>query len=193
MVKKHLILIILIIFCCKKEDEIIETKQIISNFQQKILDEINFARTNPKNYAELRLKDIDNNGSYLYIKDLIPIPSLSFDNSLNLSASNYSSFLSENNVMGHNYNGTPLKRAISDGYNGDSVGENIAASSGELFNSNNELSAINFILLMIIDMDVIDLGHRKTIFNSKYDDVGIGYSRNLNSDFVNYIVIDFGK
>ena len=171
----------------------------ISTFQQYMLDEINLARTNPATYAELRLKDemvnSSDNGSYIYLKTLTPVGSLSFSNVLNSSATNYALFLAQKNLMGHNENGTPLKRAIFEGFAGTSVGENIAASSAELYNAmfDPRIAAIGFVRIMIIDAGVSDLGHRLTMLNSKYKSVGIGYSRIATSTFINYTVQDFGN
>ena len=171
----------------------------ITVFQQSMLDEINLARTDPVGYAEQRLenarKDSVDNGSYSYMKNLSPLSPLSFNNSLNLSASNYALFLAEKNLMGHDLNGTPMKRAINVGFTGSSIGENIAASTGDSYNSGADpkTAAIYFVRIMIIDSGVTDLGHRLTMMNTKYSTIGIGYSRNTASTFVNYNVQDFGN
>ena len=181
-----------------KESDV-DILQVITPFQQSMLVEINFARTNPVGYAELRLKaasgDSADNGSYLYMKNLAPLAPISFNNSLNISASNYALFLADKNLMGHDLNGTPLKRAITVGFEGSSIGENIAASSGDSFNTlvDSEIASINFVRIMIIDTGVADLGHRRTILNPAYRTVGIGYSRNPSSTFINYNVQDFGN
>ena len=181
------------------KDAATETPQVISAFQQSLLGEINFARSNPADYADLRLKafmlDSSDNGSYLYLKHLIPVSSLTFNNSLNISASAYANYLAENNLMGHDLNGTPLKRAITVGFTGSSIGENIAASTADSFNSliDPDTAAIYFVELMIIDAGVTDLGHRLTILSPDYKTVGIGYSRNPISTYINYNVQDFGN
>ncbi len=195
------VLLIGIVSCKNTLDDTatIDTPIIITSFQQSMLDEINLARTNPAEYAELRLKaDMNNsadNGSYLYLKNLSPLGALSFSNPLNVSASNYASFLAEKNLMGHNEDGTPLKRAIIVGFTGSSIGENIAASSGDSFNSvlNPKEAAIDFVRIMIIDEGVSDLGHRMTMLNSKYKTIGIGFKRNTASTYVNYNVQDYGN
>jgi hypothetical protein len=200
------VLIVILLFFglagCKNTMEVesaIEFPVNISTFQQYMLDEINLARTNPAAYAELRLKDemvnSGDNGSYIYLKSLTPVSSLSFSNVLNCSASNYALFLAQKDLMGHNENGTPLKRAIIEGFAGTSVGENIAASSAELYNATLEprIAAIGFVRIMIIDAGVSDLGHRLTMLNSKYKIVGIGYSRIATSTFINYTVQNFGN
>ena len=196
-----LILVIAFISCkpgLDKEADVV-IPQTLTPFQQSMLNEINLARTNPDSYAELRLKEAmensSDNGSYLYMTSLAPLSPLTFNNSLNKSASGYALFLAEKNLMGHNLNGTPLKRAITVGFEGSSIGENIAASSGDSYNTDidAELAAINFVRIMIIDMGVSDLGHRLTMLNPQYRTIGIGYSRNPASTFVNYNVQDYGN
>jgi len=181
------------------DEALVESPKDITAFQQYMLDEINLARTNPTVYAESRLKpeaeSLADNGSYLYLKKSSPVGALSFNSSLNLSSSKYAGFLAEKNLMGHNEDGTPLKRAITVGFTGTAIGENIAASSGETYNAllNARSAAIGFVKIMIIDEGVSDLGHRLVMLSSKYKTVGIGYVRNTASTYVNYNVQNFGN
>ena len=170
----------------------------IDIFQLAMMEDINFARTNPSSYADIRLKilydkGIDN-GGYFYMKNLSPRQSLIFNNSLNIAASDYVKFLADHNVMGHTCEGTPLTRAIKSGYQGISIGENIAASSSDEFSSdiNTILAAQNFVQILIIDMGVSDLGHRMLILSDKYTTAGFGYIRNPKSTYINYVVQEFG-
>lgn len=196
-----LVLIVGLAGCNKIGEEILsaEIPVSVTSFQQFMLDEINLARTNPAGYAELRLiADKDNssdNGSYLYLKSLSPVGKLAFNNSLNLSASNYAVFLAEKNLMGHNEDGTPLKRAMIVGFEGSCIGENIAACSNDNFNPilNARTAAISFVRVMIIDDGVADFGHRLIILNAKFKSLGIGFTRNTGSTFINYNVQDFGN
>jgi hypothetical protein len=201
--KEYLILVILLISLISCESSMVEEEEvmpplILTPFQQAMLDEINLARTNPAQYAETRLKSEmengDDNGSFQYLKNLSPLGALTFCKSLTLSASSYSAFLSDKNLMGHDENGTPLKRAIIVGFEGSTVGENIAASSGDSFNPNlnPRIAAISFVKIMIIDERVADISHRLTILNPKYKTLGVGFSRNTASTFINYNVQDFG-
>ena len=176
-----------------------EVSQEVTSFQQMMLAEINFARTDPAGYAESRLKsalgDSLDNGSFEYMKGKTPLLPLTFNYALNLSASNYAIFLAQKDLMGHNQNGTPMKRAITVGFIGSSVGENIAASTSDYFNSihDPQTAAVNFVRIMIIDAGVEDLGHRMTMLNPIYTTLGIGFSRNPVSTFVNYNVQDYGN
>ena len=197
-----LMVIIIELVSCKStlvKDSVIDTPQVISVFQQSMLDEINLARENPAVYADLRLKmsmlDSTDNGSYNYLISLNPRSKLVFNNSLNISATNYARYLTDNNIIGHNLDGTPLKRAISVGYTGSLIAENIASSTDDSYNSNldSHTAAISFVRLMIIDDRVADLGHRLTILNPNYKTIGIGFSRNPSTTYINYNVEDFGN
>jgi len=94
------------------DDSLIELSEDITSFQQCVVDEINFVRTKPAEYAKLRLKDYNersvDNGSYQYLKTLTPLLAISFNSSLNLPASNYASYLAEKNLIWHNDYETPL-------------------------------------------------------------------------------------
>ena len=181
------------------EDIKIESSLYITAFQQYMLDEINFARVNPDEYAESRLKeDNDNsldNGGYLFLKKMTPVGSVTFNNSLNLSASDYALFLAENNRAEHNADETPIKRAIRAGFKGTLTGENIAFASPSCYNAilNPRSAAIGFVRIIIIDEGVADVGHRLILLNSKYKTVGIGFTQNSAVPMLNYVVQDFGN
>lgn len=180
------------------EDAAIENPIDITDFKQYMLDEINFARTNPAEYAELRLKadsEISaDNGSYLFLKNLTPVGAITFNSSLNLSASNYANLLSEKNLAEHNADETPLKRALRAGFTGSSTGENIAIASKNSFNAilNPRTAAIDFVKIMIVDEGVVNLGHRLILLSYKYKTVGIGFTQNSATPLLNYVVQDFG-
>jgi len=196
-----LILILVGFVSCKSfviDSPSIDIPKDITPFQQYVLDEINFVRTKPVDYAELRLKSykdaLTDNGGYQYLKSFTPVAALSFKNVLNQSATKYAAYLAINNVISHDADGTPLSRAIREGYTGSSLGENIAGASDNLYDAtlNPQSAAIGFVRLLIIDEGVIDLGHRLIMLNSKYKTIGIGFGRNTVSTYVNYSVQDFG-
>ena len=200
----HLILATIFIgfTACTKvmvEEDSVESPKTISAFQQYMLEEINFARTKPAEYAEMRLladkENLTDNGSYLFLNNLAPLGSVTFNHSLNLSASNYALFLSDKNLAEHNADLTPLKRAIRAGFAGSSTGENIAIASENSFNAmlNPKSAAIGFVRILIIDKGVVNLGHRLILLSSKYTTVGIGYQQNSAVPMLNYVVQDFGN
>lgn len=181
------------------DDVPIEILKDITPFQQYTFDEINFARTKPAEYAELRLAafktNSTDNGSYQYLRNLTPVKALVFRNALNQSASKYAAFLVEKNLLEHNADGTPLIRAIREGYTGTSIGENLAGASDNSYNAtdNPQSAAIGFVTLLIIDRGVDDFVHRLILLNSQYTTVGIGFGRNATSAFINCTVQDFGN
>lgn len=181
------------------EDTSIAVPSEVTAFQQYMLDEINLARTNPAEYAEVRLKAESelsaDNGSYLFLKNMVPAGAVTFNHSLNQSASNYANLLSVNNLAEHNADGTPLKRALRAGFAGSSTGENIAIASENSFNAvlNPRSAAIAFVRILIIDEGVEGFGHRLTLLSSKYKTVGIGFTQNSALPVLNYVVQDFGN
>ena len=187
--------------CSKDTEEInsVTAPLIVTSFQKYMLDEINFARTNPTGYAELRLKEAyssgADNGSYLYLTNLTAVGSVGFNSALNLAAQNYTAFLAEKNLAEHNADGTPLKRALRAGYTGSSTGENLVIASANNYNAiiNPQIAAISFVKVMIIDEGVADLGHRIVLLNTKYRTVGIGFTQNSSTPALNYVVQDFGN
>lgn len=102
-------------------------------FQQAMLEEINFARANPGIYAETRLKSYQaagtDNGAYQDMKQHAAVGVLELQTQLCSAASKYAQYMAEKNVFSHTANGTPEERCRAEGYDYFS-GENIAAGSG---------------------------------------------------------------
>lgn len=185
---KYLLLCILLIGC---KDEFLDTP--INLFSKQILNEINFVRTHPQEYAELRLAQENNNGSYLYLKSLSSTVPVTLNDALNKMANHYVNILKDS--LSHYLEGSLMLRAIDAGYDGTIVGENIAASTSDVFNAfiTPEEAAIEFVRILIVDEGVEDLGHRKLILNSKYKVMGFAYKRDLSGKYKNYLVQIFGN
>lgn len=170
----------------------------IAEFQQYMLKEINLVRSHPSIYAELRLvEDKDqskDNGSYEYLKRIIPSGVLTINNILQQSASRYAKLLAQKQLFTNDADGTPYSRALRNDYPGMIVAENIAAYSEKDFDAKLDprTAAINFVKLLIIDKSVSDFGHRITILNPQFTTVGIGYCQDVTGRNANYIVQDFG-
>jgi uncharacterized protein YkwD len=167
-------------------------------FQQKTLDEINLVRTSPADYADKRLKDDYNagrdNGAYLVLKDSTPVGRLALQEQLCRAASKYAQYLAEHNAVGHEADKrTPDERCKAEGYK-DWSGENFAAGSSDELNADRdpETAAIEFVLQLIIDEGVADVGHRRNIMYGGHKVIGVGFYRNPSSTYVNYTVQDFG-
>ncbi len=171
-----------------------------TKFQRLVLEEVNFARTNPKRYAETRLKDAylkgKDNGAYYDIKRWEPVHALTLEAHLCSAAEKYAKYLAVNNLSGHYADGTPRSRCEAAGYTDwTSIGENIAYGygSGQNANVDEQKSAIVFVRQLIIDRNVPDLGHRKNIMRDSYTQIGVGYYYYQNSRMKNYLVQDFGR
>jgi uncharacterized protein YkwD len=168
-------------------------------YQQEMLAEVNFARTNPSGYAEKYLapeaaKNRDN-GAYAELSKRKPVKPLTLESRLCSAAEKYARYMAENNVFGHNQNGTFSERIHKEGYEYRSSGENIACGTWENQNgfANPALAARTFVLQLVIDMGVPDSGHRKNILSTEFTELGAGFWQNRKSDYVNYTVQDFGK
>ena len=167
-------------------------------FRNKMLEELNFARTTPLLYAEERLRsDYENktdNGSYLELKKTSPVNAITLNQNLTEAADDYSKYLAVNNKWGHYENGSPSERCEAAGYDNFS-GENIAAAGYFSHNieNNPEEAAIEFMLQWIIDEGVPGVGHRKNILSNQHNVVGIGYHSDESSNYTNYSVQDFGS
>ncbi len=175
-----------------------EDLSLEERFRNKMLEELNFARTTPSLYAEERLltdyeKNTDN-GSYLDLKNTSPVNAITLNQDLTEAADGYSKYLAVNNKWGHYENGSPSERCEAAGYDNFS-GENIAAAGYFSHNIENdpENAAIEFILQWIIDEGVAGVGHRKNILSTSHNVVGIGYHYDSSSTYKNYSVQDFGS
>lgn len=183
----------------KVDNVTINKMDYVIEFQQYMVREINFARTAPSEYAELRLKAdkerSTDNGSYQFLKGSIPVGFLSINNSLHESASKYATLLAKRNLFGHDADGTPLSRALRNDYKGSLIGENLAAHSGDSFNAvlNPRSAAIDFVRLLIIDKGVDSFGHRYCLMHPRFTTVGIGFGQDTTGIYINYVVQDFGN
>lgn len=166
-------------------------------FQESILDEINYIRTDPSGYAEIRLKSYfdsgTDNGSYTDIKSRNVEEPLELQGQLCSAASKYAQYLAENNVFGHYENGSPAERCEAEGYDYYS-GENIGAGSYNYYNAKDDpaTAAEALIVKWVIDMDVDGVGHRENIMSSTHKKLGAGFFRDTDSTYENYAVLDFG-
>ena len=164
-----------------------------------MLNEVNFARTDPSGYAQKRLaaeyaagKDT---GAYAQLMTTKPVTALELEPRLAKAASDYAAFLAAKNRFGHNERGTPSSRMNGAGYSGSALGENIACGSFPGMNADETPSeaAVIFVKQWIIDAGVPGAGHRKNILSPLFSQTGIGFGRNPKSSYVNHMVQDFGS
>lgn len=168
-------------------------------YQQAVLNEINFARTDPAGYAQKRLaaesaakKD---NGAYAQLMKTRRVNALVLEPRLTKAAVEYAKFLAARNRFGHNERGTPSSRMAGEGYSGSALGENIACGSFPGMNAEETPSeaAVIFVKQWIIDAGIPGAGHRKNILSPLFTQTGIGFGNNPKSSYVNYMVQDFGS
>ncbi len=169
-----------------------------TDFQKAMLEEVNFARTKPAEYAEQRLKSYfdsgKDNGAYTYMKAHSAVPAVELQNQLCSAAQKYAKYMAAHNKFGHNENGSPSSRCKAEGYNNYS-GENIAAGGWEKYNAETDFkkAAEAFVLMFIVDEGVPGVGHRKNIMNGIHKKLGVGFYRYEKSKYRNYVVQDFGS
>jgi uncharacterized protein YkwD len=168
-------------------------------FRKYMLDEINFLRTKPSEYAESRLlaekNESSDNGAFNYLKKISPAGTLTLHELLNTAALKYAKTMASKNVFSHFADGTPFERARKAGYRYTAMAENIACGTESFYDAlvNPESSAIGFVKMLVIDKGVKDLGHRRTLMNPVYRSVGFGFARNPSSYCINFVVQDFGR
>ncbi|MBF0316486.1 MAG: hypothetical protein HQK52_23925 [Oligoflexia bacterium] len=171
----------------------------IVRFQNYVLQETNFARTRPQEYARTRLSveysSQNDNGAYEQLYGRAALPTLILDARISEVAMNYASLSAQQGVLGHDLNGTdPSVRCSQSNYHAP-CSENLASHSAPEYDAttNPEQAAINFIKQLIIDNNEADYGHRKNILDSAIKAMGVGYARNINTQYVNYFVQNFGR
>ncbi|QZE13596.1 CAP domain-containing protein [Halosquirtibacter laminarini] len=167
---------------CSKDDEDPNSVAKGGNVEHKMmLDEINFLRTRPQEYAKKRLEAASNkgtdNGAYNEIMALQPLNALKLNDQLIASATNYAAELSNHAHLSHDYGGSLGDRITSFGYSWTRCGENIAMGTNtDLdYKTNAVIAAQEFVLIYVIDRGVQGVGHRKNLISPHWKEIGIGY------------------
>ena len=195
--KLFLVLLLLLPFTVKNIGQ--KEEGNLSEFRKFMLEEVNFVRTSPGEYAEKRLKTSKeegvDNGAFQYLKRIKPVKSLAFNKILNEISMDYALFLAKKDKFSHTANGTPFTRARKAGYSFRAMGENIACGNDPQLNAyeNPRYAAIEFVKMLLIDQGVKDLGHRHALMSPLYISIGIGFGHNPRSYCINYVVQDFGN
>ncbi len=167
----------------------ITTSEFLSELELEVVKELNLARTNPKQYAEY-LKEYKKyyNGMYLEIPGKVrlvtnegvkavdeainallsysPLKPLKISKGISLAAKDHVNDLGSKGTTGHTGSdgSSPFTRMNRYGKWENTAGENIDYG-------NNEARYIIFSL--IIDDGVSSRGHRKNIFESRFNVVGV--------------------
>lgn len=169
----------------------------LQSFRTAVLNDLNLVRQTPGQYVTDRLgANLPNyqkcnggdNGLAVELGGTAAKGALALDNRLNTTATKYARFLHENDKFGHYENGNPGDRCKAEGYP-VACGENLAYQAStpdyteKYFNPEKDpdLAGKNFVLQLLVDCGVADLGHRKVILNNIYIKVGVGYNKGFDS------------
>ena len=122
------------------------------------------------------------------------LPEIAYNDYITSAAISYSEYLSTNNAMEHNANGTPKSRLAAKGYS-YYAGEILAFGNSDDYNTtvNSESASINFIRDIIIDSQSFDINRRNLVLSPDVKKTGIGYKNNPASTYKNIIVVVFGS
>ena len=189
-----IILVFTLLASCQNNDPIEPPDEFGLNYND-LLSELNFARTNPKEYVKLieaLLPSYNGSEGKVAIEEAIAslksqqsIPPLSLNDGINKAAKYHCNDQGKTGEIGHygSKGETPATRMYMYGtYN--AAGENI------YYGPNIEIRKM--IIAFIIDDGVSDRGHRINIYNPIWTDVGFGWGKHP-SKYGMMCVIDFAK
>jgi uncharacterized protein YkwD len=139
-----------------------------------VLDELNFARTQPQAYAHVLEAEAYRGGAYsdpaafrealAFLERQTPLPALSFDDALAEAALDHAILQARNGGFGHG-GGEPLSQRLRRyGAFASLMGENIAYGYAD---------PREVISQLIVDSGVPDRGHRANIFNPTFRTLGV--------------------
>jgi|GEM_PF-1426919 len=193
-----------------------ESDNNASNFSQNIdtilddiIQEINYARTNPKDYALKRvtprlktykgkdMRDLDGRVITTHegaapckecievLKKQKPLPPLTMDKFLNRATGILVRDQQNTGRTGHEGSdgSSPWDRMERAGFKGRKMGENVTYGS---------LNAIDIVLDLMIDDGVPDRGHRKNFLDPEFDRIGVAYAQGGKCAYGSICVIDLG-
>jgi uncharacterized protein YkwD len=131
-----------------------------------VLEEINFARTNPQQYAQSLATRGGGDTRALaetisFLKKARPLPALSFEDGLALAAQMHVTEQGPRGAIGH---GNPFSRMSQFGHWTGRAGENISYGYAD---------ARGIVAQLIIDVGVPGRGHRRNIFSRDFKVAGV--------------------
>lgn len=164
-------------------------------FYQELLNEINYARTNPVGYAKNRLTAGSDNGAIADLNARTPVATINNSSCINSASRAYGKELGDNNRFSHTgLDGKKGKdRVATTCYAGAYQNEALlfrAFRDANIDTQNPKTVAQLFIAVWIIDEGVANVGHRNSIMNANHLDIGMGYY-GVSGRF--YGVLNFGK
>jgi len=163
----------------------------MTDFEKELVYSLNYLRKHPKMflkeavnpYLEAYPKLKPNYGESLQaqLSTTISVSELSIDSRLIEISRSHAADLGKNDLMSHRSS------------NGLSTQERYTKAGitcgSECINMGNFSSALEVLLSLLIDFNVPDLGHRKSLLNPKMTNVGVGAARGTDGQ-IQYTVID---
>lgn len=166
----------------------------LSGFENDMLYAINYVRLNPSKfkqealdpYLELypQLKAKYGESLQRELVAATPVNSIEVEGRLVKLARAHAADLAKNSIMSHNSsNGTSFQQRFER--------EGITCGS-ECINGGQPVSALEALLSLLIDFNVSNFGHRKSLLNPTMTSVGIGSSFSNDNKRMRLTVIDLG-
>lgn len=159
--------------------------KFFNTFFQDFVNAYNIDMQRYNNYNELKVnrKDKYYRGLQEDLAEIKGLPLFSPDETLTWIAQQHAKDMSKNNLAGHNSSDgrTPIDR-ISKYYAGRAMGENLAFGFSK---------GLANVCMLLLDKNVPDLGHRKTILGTRYNLSLVGVNIRQHPGYKYCAAIDF--
>ncbi|MCQ2974159.1 MAG: CAP domain-containing protein [Bacteroidales bacterium] len=162
----------------------------LSENEKSVICLCNLARSNGKLFASTYLKDYAEKNSlnseyvqslYNDLENVNNLPMLIPNEELSEAAANHASDIGKNGKIGHNSSdGKDLSSRFEKYFEKGNIFENCSYGKSE---------PIEIVMQLLIDENVTNLGHRKSILSSQYSSVGVSIAEHILFDF--NCVLDF--
>lgn len=165
----------------------------LSSFEKDFVYHINYCRRHPDDFVRLavlpylkaypKLSPVYGEGLVRDLKVLESLPPLKIDSRLFTIARFHAADLGKHDLMSHqSSNGTTTQQRF----------EKVGLVCGtECINMGNYPNALEVLLSLLIDYNVSNAGHRKSLLNPKMNSIGVGIGRNPSGQ-IQYTVADLG-
>lgn len=160
-------------------------KKFFDTYFQDFVDAYNVDMQRYSNYDDLKVNRRDKyyRGLEQDMRDIKGLPLFVPDETLTFVAQQHGKDLSKNNIAGHNSSdGRTVKDRISKYYPRRAMGENLAFGFSK---------GLANVCMLLLDKNVPDLGHRKTILGTTYQLREVGVNIRTHPGYRYCAVIDF--
>lgn len=166
----------------------------LGEFEQGFIYCLNYARSNPSGFlkeavipyldAYPNLKLVYGEGLIRELKGLTPVPGMAINETLNGLAKRHALDLGSHNLMSHSSsNGATTQQRFEKA--GIICGSECINMSGKA------VPPLEVLLSLLVDYNVPNTGHRKSLLNSKMASVGVGTAKGTEGN-IQYTVVDLG-